>query len=197
MTETEPTVHTSPPVPVHGQRMTKSEFYALPETKLPHELVHGRLIMSPAPNRDHQRLSVRLTAILESFAFSNDLGEVYHSPFDVELGDHSLQPDLCYFAPERMDRLGEQRAVGAPSLVVEILSPGRRKHDAEVKLPIYREHGVEELWLVDPEGQSIMVYRFEEEADEPVLIAHAKDDGVVEPRHFHGLRIELKEVFDL
>ena len=38
------------------QSMTVEEFDALPESVLPRQYIKGRLVLSPTPNRLHQRL---------------------------------------------------------------------------------------------------------------------------------------------
>jgi Uma2 family endonuclease len=48
---------------------------------------------------------------------------------------------------------------GAPDLVVEILSPGTRKTDEVTKRKVYERFGVREYWIVDPELETIKIYR--------------------------------------
>ena len=48
---------------------------------------------------------------------------------------------------------------GAPSLVVEIGSPSTRKRDATIKRRLYERSGVDEYWIIDPELDTIDVYR--------------------------------------
>jgi Uma2 family endonuclease len=45
----------------------------------------------------------------------------------------------------------------APPWVCEVLSPGTMRHDWSLKLPAYRRHGVEHVWLLDPTGQQLHV----------------------------------------
>ena len=51
---------------------------------------------------------------------------------------------------------------GAPSLVVEIGSPSTRKRDATIKRRLYERVGVDEYWIIDPELDTIDVYRHSE-----------------------------------
>jgi Uma2 family endonuclease len=49
---------------------------------------------------------------------------------------------------------------GAPDLVVEVLSVGTEAYDRWQKLPLYRQYGVRECWLVDLHQQSVTIVDF-------------------------------------
>ena len=51
------------------------------------------------------------------------------------------------------------RIDGAPSLVVEVLSPSTELRDRGVKMRAYAAAGVEEYWLVDVVSKRVEVYR--------------------------------------
>ena len=55
---------------------------------------------------------------------------------------------------------------GPPDLLVEVLSPSNRDHDMVFKQMIYRKYGVKEYWIVDPDKEEVLVYKFYE-ADLP------------------------------
>lgn len=60
------------------------------------------------------------------------------------------EPDVLCVVPDSQCEIGEKRLVGAPDLVVEVLSPGTAKHDRQQKYEAYQRHGVREYWIVDP-----------------------------------------------
>ena len=66
---------------------------------------------------------------------------------------------LLYISRERLDILTTQHVRGVPDLVVEILSPGTRRVDEVTKRKLYERSGVREYWVVDPELDTIKVYR--------------------------------------
>ena len=70
-----------------------------------------------------------------------------------------VEPDLLYISRERLDVLTDKHVRGAPDLVVEILSPGTRKTDESIKRKLYERFGVREYWVVDPELDTIKIYR--------------------------------------
>jgi Uma2 family endonuclease len=77
-------------------------------------------------------------------------GRVILGPAVVVLEDHSIpQPDLLYVRKERRSIL-KNRVMGAPDLVVEVLSPHNSRRDRVDKLDLYAQFGVAEYWIVDP-----------------------------------------------
>ena len=129
------------------------------------EIIKGKIMaMSPAPNRLHQRISMKLTkAFLD--VFNDHQCELYVAPFDVRFPDSNgkiktvVQPDLCVICdPNKLDEKG---CIGAPDLIVEILSPGNSKREMKDKYELYQEQGVSEYWIVRPEEQHIQIYVLE------------------------------------
>lgn len=129
------------------------------------EIIKGKIMaMSPAPNRLHQRISMKLTkAFLD--VFDSHQCELYVALFDVRFPDSNgkiktvVQPDLCVICdPNKLDEKG---CIGAPDLIVEILSPGNSKREMKDKYELYQEQGVSEYWIVRPEEQHIQIYVLE------------------------------------
>ncbi len=129
------------------------------------EIIKGKIMaISPAPNRLHQRISMKLTkAFLD--VFNDHQCELYVAPFDVRFPDSNgkiktvVQPDLCVICdPNKLDEKG---CIGAPDLIVEILSPGNSKREMKDKYELYQEQGVSEYWIVRPEEQHIQIYVLE------------------------------------
>lgn len=81
------------------------------------------------------------------------------SPFDVRLSDITvLQPDLAYFDREGVRLISTQRADGAPTIAIEILSPATEEFDRGPKRMLYARHGVPEMWIVDADESTIEVH---------------------------------------
>lgn len=125
-----------------------ADYWKLPEGERV-ELLRGRFVVSPAPDLTHQAIVGVLYVLFFSIARSSG-GRAYVSPVDVELDDHSIpQPDLLYVRKERRGIL-KKRVMGAPDLVVEVLSAHNSRRDRVDKLNLYAEYGVAEYWIVDP-----------------------------------------------
>ena len=77
---------------------------------------------------------------------------------DVRLAEHTIvQPDLVVVLADRRHILTASRVEGAPSLVVEIISPSTSAYDRETKRRTYAQHEVPEYWLVNAEAQTLTV----------------------------------------
>jgi Uma2 family endonuclease len=167
------------------------------------ELIKGRVFpMSPAPRTMHQRIVGRFFGHLDKHLADSSGGcEAFIAPFDVRLpkpGQHRdqeiytvVQPDLCvYCDPAKVDERG---GVGAPDLVIEILSKGSIKHDKTVKRELYEEAGVKELWLVYQNEEIVEVFLLAN-GQYGKLAVFENGEPLTSPQ-FTGLAIDLAQIF--
>lgn len=163
------------------------------------ELIKGKIMeMSPAPTRVHQKISRKLVAEFLK-AFEGHSCEFYFAPFDVRFLDDSgkvktvVQPDLCVVCdPTKLDEKG---CLGAPDLVVEILSPGNSKNEMKHKYTLYQEQGVKEYWIVNPHEQHILIYVLEN--GEYIGIQPVIEGDVVTSPTFPTLSFNTANLYDL
>ena len=142
---------------------TLEDYYAFPEERRV-ELIDGVIYDMAAPTDIHQTVLVRMSAQLIPCVDAHPDCQIFISPIDVRLDNDDytmVQPDLIIVCG-RKDR-DHRRINGAPDFIVEILSPSNRYHDMFRKLNKYRNAGVREYWIVDPEKKRITVYDFENE----------------------------------
>ncbi len=119
-----------------------------------HELLFGNLLPVPSPSPWHQTVVCFLWRHLQRIAASNG-GLAVAAPLDVALADHSVvQPDVIYVSARRQGVVRE-RIVGAPDLLIEVLSPDTMRRDTGEKLDLYAQSDVAEYWLVDPAARRI------------------------------------------
>lgn len=129
------------------------------------ELIKGKILkMSPAPSRKHQEISRNINRVLDQYFYGQKC-KLYYAPFDVRIPRQSsddkevftvVQPDLCVVCDE--SKLDDKGCIGAPDLIVEILSPGNSKREMKDKFELYQESGVREYWIVDPNQESVLIY---------------------------------------
>lgn len=138
-------------------KATIEEFWALPESVLPVEYVNGEIIMAPTPTVLHQTVLRNICVALDEYVRRTASGSIFFAPLDVVLpsGD-VVQPDALYLTSEETLRaLASKRVQGAPSFLVEVLSPGSLKRDALTKRALYERNGVREYWIVDPKAKTL------------------------------------------
>lgn len=145
---------------VHPPRTIMEVFKMLPQGTLA-EVIENTLYMSPTPTGQHQRILKELLVQLDSSIKKAEIGEVFVAPLDVFLDESSnaVQPDLFFIASKNLSIVDPNGHVhGVPDLIIEILSPGNKKHDTVRKKELYEKFGVKEYWIVDPSTKNTIAY---------------------------------------
>lgn len=163
------------------------------------ELIDGVVYDMNAPLRVHQKVLVEFILIFGNF-FKDKKCEVYPAPFDVRLTHRSkndneiftvVQPDISVICDP--DKLDDKGCIGAPDLVVEILSPSSASYDQLKKRNLYEKVGVREFWLVHPTDMLVTVQTLNGSAygRSEVYDRSLKATSAI----FPGLEVDLAEVF--
>lgn len=167
------------------------------------ELYNGVVYeMMPAPSRRHQEISANLI-----FQLKRAIGEkpckVYHAPFDVRLPHSNMetadeqiytvvQPDIVVVCdPAKLDDRG---CIGAPDLIVEILSPSNSKNDIEDKFKLYEEAGVPEYWVIHPLEETLIIYRLDDSGKYQYQRIYS-NMAQVKVGIFQDMTIDLRQIF--
>jgi Uma2 family endonuclease len=77
----------------------------------------------------------------------------------------------------------------APDWLCEVQSPGTARIDRVKKLPIYKEHGVQHVWLVDPVDRTLEILRLEN--GRWVVAGNSAGDDAMRAEPFEAVAIEL------
>jgi len=168
------------------------------------ELIKGWIYkMSPAPSSSHQKISFRISNIL--FNKIENKCEIYPAPFDVRLFKNIgksdeivtvVQPDICIICDKtKIDKKG---CLGAPDMIVEILSPSTAKKDYNEKFYLYQENLIKEYWIVNPDAKSIEVFTLDKKNKYQSVGIYSEYDGFTEVpvNIFPELKLSLKEIFE-
>ena len=175
-------------------RVTYFEYSSLPETGPRYQLIEGKLVMTPAPSYRHQTVQIRLTVALYNFVEPRGLGIVRSSPLDVILSeDSSPQPDIVYVSAARRSIIVPEGLRGAPDLCVEVLSERTRSMDRLAKRVLYAQHGVTEYWIVDPDANTVDLYRLQDNPNEPTRKLTASEP--LTTALLPGFSLDLRAVF--
>src|SRR5688572_29670021 len=146
---------------IQARKMTATEFLTLPESNLPHELINGEEIMSPAPTTEHQRVVRKLSKLLDTLIPN---GEIFFAPIDLYIDeDNVVQPDLLWISAENTEAIIEKNFVrGAPDLVIEVFSPGTVRRDRREKFHLYEKAGVREYWMLDVDEKLLEIWQLQD-----------------------------------
>lgn len=127
------------------------------------ELIDGIVYDMGTPSDFHQELSGELSRTIGNYIHDNN-GEckVRQAPYGVYLTPNKLnfvEPDISVICDK--DKIDHKGCHGAPDWVIEIISPSSVFMDCVTKLFKYRDSGVREYWIVNPEGREVNVQNFE------------------------------------
>lgn len=166
-----------------------------------YEIIDGELYnMSPAPCYTHQNIFGALFYQLYSY-FIDKPCKVVAAPFDVRLSAKptqsskiktTVQPDISIICDE--EKIDEKGCMGAPDLIVEIISPSTASRDHIVKKALYEKHGVKEYWLVDPINRISTIYRLGNKTKYGAA-EFFDDKAKIDIKLFPGLNIDFETVF--
>lgn len=160
------------------QVYTTDDIYALPDGERA-ELIDGQIYMMGTPSRIHQKLVGQLSRIIGNYIESNQGScEIYPAPFAVFIkkdDKNYVEPDISVICDK--NKLSDRGCEGAPDFIIEIVSPSSRRMDYYKKCALYAESGVREYWIVDPEKQRTMIYRYEDDAA-PMIVPFEQDLAV-------------------
>jgi Uma2 family endonuclease len=163
------------------------------------ELIKGKVFKkAAAPSRKHQEVSGNLFLSLKTF-LKGQKCKVYAAPFDVRFSrnpedkkvDSVVQPDISVICDS--SKLDEKGCIGAPDLIVEILSPRNSRVELQNKYELYEEFGVREYWIIHPAESSLLIYTLVEGKYQPSRLFTSGDkiQSIVLP----GFELDLEEVF--
>jgi len=168
------------------------------------ELINGFIHLMSAPNEIHARISFNWGFWAGTFVRKRKgKCRIYHAPFDVRLPLQNeteddkiynvVQPDICVICD--LSKLDDKGCLGAPDLIVEVLSPSTLKYDWNYKFNLYEAAGVKEYWIVDPKSKTVTV--FLQQPDGKYNLGTVYEYNQKAPVHiFEGLEIDLKDLFE-
>lgn len=144
-----------------AHRITADEFITMPvpQRGRPWNLVGGEVIVN-LPTRRHGDVNGDLLFALESWCRAQPGRGRAALPLDVRLDESNVfAPDIAWYSDERVPDPDSPPPYPMPDLAVEIRSPATWRYDVGAKRAGYERAGLPELWLVDIDAQSILVFR--------------------------------------
>jgi len=167
------------------------------------ELIEGFVMLMPAPRDIHVEVSHKISWYLEAFIMKNNgRCKVRPAPFDVRFPKNGetannkiytvVQPDISVICD--LSKLDEDGCLGAPDMVVEVLSPSTAKKDWNEKFFLYEKHGVKEYWLVHPKDKAVTVFLLQDNGKYDAGTLYERKGSI--PVHiFDDYLIDLDAIF--
>jgi Uma2 family endonuclease len=151
-----------------ARRYTAAEVLAFPADGNRYEVVHGELLVTPAPRAVHQ--VVQTEFVVRIHAYIAALGRpavVLGGPADITWDEETtVQPDILVVPSH--EATADWRSYRTLLLAVEVLSPSSTRGDRVVKRRLYQEQRVGLYWIVDADQRLVEVWRPDDEAAEIV-----------------------------
>jgi Uma2 family endonuclease len=161
-----------------------------------YELVYGEAYAMAGPSAYHQLILMELSRQIATYLQGKSC-RIFPAPYDVRLfyeedeSDNTVvQPDITVVCDAK--KQGAEGCRGAPDFAAEILSPSNTASEMERKFKLYREAGVREYWVLDPDNKTLRTHRFE---GAQILTRFYGSDTTVPIDIFEGLEIDMSLVF--
>ncbi|MGI8660290.1 MAG: Uma2 family endonuclease [Thermoleophilaceae bacterium] len=145
-----------------GRQMIATEFIALPEPPVGRPrlmLVEGELVVNQ-PGALHGHVQTNLLLAIETWARAAPERGWAVFPRDIGIDDRNVYaPDVLWYSHDRVPDPLSPAPYTVPDLAIEVRSPSTWRYDIGAKKAGYERHGLPELWLVDTESATVLVYR--------------------------------------
>ena len=205
--EQEKTLKVAEPLVAYGSQGYSYADYLTWTDDTMREIIGGIVYAFSAPFRNHQETTISfLKKALPFISRRKGRCKIYTAPFDVRLPTNGetaddkiynvVQPDICVVCD--LSKLDEKGCIGAPDLIVEVISPSTSKRDLNEKFSLYEKTGVGEYWVVYPNDKAVVVFilkpngKYDNGTTYDLIIG----PGKVPVKTLKGLIIDLKELFE-
>ncbi len=177
-----------------AEQKKRRHFYEIVDENKKMEFINGEIIFHSRVKLQHNRATILLAKLLDTFVSKHKIGVVGVERLLVSLTRNDYEPDICFFAAEKSKKFKRnQMQFPAPDFVVEVLSDSTEKNDRETKFQDYAAHGVQEYCIIDAGKQTIEQYLLQNESYELLLKSKSGEiNSVVLP----DFKIPIRSVFD-
>ncbi len=178
---------------------TLADLLAIPEDERWHEILNGELSERASPSGEHGARQGELRAFVAPFQRRSGGrwpgGWWFAIEVEVDLGPHDLvRPDLSGWRRERCPEQPRGFPIRLrPDWVCEVLSPTHRGRDLHEKMQIYHRHGIPHYWVLDPDGELLVVHRWTEAGWLVALTARRGETVRAEP--FEAIPLQVGVLF--
>ncbi len=156
-----------------------------------YEYVKGELKPMSPPTMEHGEVSMSLILPLGTYIRDKNLGHLYPADTTFKLGDRIVKPDIAYVSTERLPENRRQASPIAPDLAVEVASPTDSLYDITEKALAYLEAGTRLVWVIEPVGKTVTVFR-----SETNISTLTRDDTLTGEDVIEGFSCPVEKLFE-
>lgn len=176
---------------------TLADIEALPEGVVG-EIIDGTLYVHPRPRPGHSDILTELASELRGpfhHGRGGPGGWIIHVEPGIRLPDApEFAPDLAGWRRERVPRgIPDGSWTLVPDWACEVLSPSTRAYDQRIKRPFYARIGVQHLWFIDLEAQTLSVSELRE--GHWLELGVYGEDDVIRAAPFEAIELRLGDLW--
>lgn len=175
---------------------TVDDLLAIPEAERFHEIIDGELVRRAMPSIRHGTAKMGLgDAIVGPYGPRSrgrgPGGWIFASEVEIVFEPTQIyRPDVSGWHRARLPELPKEFPVSLrPDWVCEILSPSNQRHDLFKKMRTYRRCQLPHYWLLDPEEETLAIYRWT--AEGYLLAQTSEGREPIKPEPFDGVELTV------
>ena len=181
-------------IQVISKKLTLQEFLELPEIKPAAEYIDGQIIQKPMPQGKHSAIQGEFVPAINSVVKPKRIARAFPE-LRCTFGGRSTVPDIAVFIWNRIPRDENGEIANtfsvSPDWTIEILSPDQSQTKVTKNIIHCLKHGTQMGWLIDPDEQTVFIYRSKEETE----VFDQADDLLPVPSFANELRLTVKDLF--
>lgn len=174
--------------------LTLADFLQLPETEPASEYVSGLIIQKPMPQGEHSVIQTELTPAINLVVKPKQIARAF-TELRCTFGGRSTVPDISVFLWGRIPRKENGGVANvfsiAPDWTIEILSPDQSQTKVTKNILHCLQHGTQMGWLIDPDEQSVFVYR----PDQPTTVCDEPGVRLPVPEFAKDFNLTVEDLF--
>ena len=175
------------------EQAARERFYEGIEDGEKVEFINGEILQKPMPQGHHSAIQGELVPFINRLR-QNKIARAFPE-LRCTFGGRSTVPDVAAFTWDRIPQ-NESGILAnvfpiAPDWTIEILSPDRSQTKVVKNILHALEYGALMGWLIDPDEQTVFVYRSKQEVE----IFDKLDQLLPMPEFAQGLALTIGELF--
>lgn len=181
-------------------RATVADLLAIPEEERFHEIIGGELVRKAMPSGSH---GLGQSQIISQVGGPYNRRPGIRGPggwwilteVEIAIEPHEIyRPDVVGWRRERMLEVPKESPIALrPDWVCEVLSHSNARHDLVKKMRVYHRAAVPHYWIVDPDRETLSVYRFT--VDGYLMALMAEPGELVRAEPFGEVELDVGALF--